>query len=258
MTNIKITFLGSGTSHGVPMIGCNCEVCQSDNPRNKRLRSSILVEDTQKNRILIDCSKDFREQALKYKIDSLEHILVTHLHADHIFGIDELRVYNRITGKSIKLYLSEEFNKQIRDLFPYIYNELDQIGGGVTSIENMIISPNQSFKIDKFKITPIPVYHGKLPIFGYKINKIAYLTDCSLIPEESFKLLQDLDILILDALRIRKHPTHFSLDEAIETAQKIKAKQTYFTHMAHDLNHDETNATLPQNMQLAYDGLVLQ
>lgn len=255
--HLKITFLGTGTSHGVPLITCKCKVCLSKNRKNKRLRTSILIEDNsnKKNNLLIDCSKDFREQALKYKIDYVEHVLITHLHADHIFGIDELRIYNQVNKNNIKLYLNKKFSKEIKKIFPYIYKTPLQLGGGVTKVENNIVKPTKTFQINNFKITPILLYHGKLPILGYRINNIAYLTDCSFIPQESYQHLKNLDVLVLDALRETPHSTHFSLGQATNEALKINAKQTYFVHMAHNLEHEKTNKKLPANIELAYDGL---
>lgn len=257
MKDIKVTFLGTGTSHGVPMITCECPVCRSKDPRNKRLRSSLMIKDGQGNTLLIDCSKDFREQALRHRIAMVEHILITHLHADHVFGIDELRIYNSKSGRPVKLYLKENFAEEIKTIFPYIYSAPLQKGGGITAVENIIVKPGEPFTLRDLKITPLRVHHGKLEILGYRINDTAYLTDTSAIPEETYGHLKNLDLLIIGALRLEPHATHFSLDQAIEEARKIGARRTYFTHISHKLDHKKTNAALPPDMKLAHDGLIL-
>jgi phosphoribosyl 1,2-cyclic phosphate phosphodiesterase len=255
---MKMTFLGTGTSHGVPVIACRCSVCTSSDHRNNRLRSSVLFEEKGAPPLLIDPSKDFRQQALRHSISTLEHVLVTHLHADHIHGIDELRVFNRITGKSIKLYLKEDFDREIRDLFPYLYGKLQQRGGGVTSIENRVVKPGDTFSIDSWVVTPVLLYHGSLPIFGYRVGDVAYLTDVSRIPEETIDMVKGVKILVIDALRYQPHATHFSLDQAIDAARKIGAKNTFFTHISHDLEHSTVTNSLPETMALSFDGLTVE
>jgi phosphoribosyl 1,2-cyclic phosphate phosphodiesterase len=251
---MKMTFLGTGTSNGIPFIACDCPVCTSTNPKNKRLRSSILITHEGKN-ILIDASADYRQQALIHDIRDLEAILITHVHADHVFGLDEMRRYNQIYKKKISLYCEADADVELRRVFQYMYTHLKQLGGGVSQLENKIIEPGESFFINGLPVTPIRIQHGILPIVGYRVGNIAYLTDCSFIPEESYKLLKDLDVLVVSALRDVKHPTHFSLEEAVAAAQRIGAKQTFFTHIAHSLEHETTNKKLPKNIQLAYDGL---
>ncbi|MBN1499705.1 MAG: MBL fold metallo-hydrolase [Spirochaetes bacterium] len=256
---MKITFLGTGTSHGVPKIACSCEVCISENRKNKRLRSSILVEDEYiaENKLLIDTSIDFRQQALAYGIKFITDILITHIHADHIFGLDDMRVFNKLTGGSLNLYLNADFNKKIRHIFPYMYKKLFQQGGGVTQVKNTVLKPYGKYLIKNYEITPIPVLHGKLQIFGYRINNAAYITDASYIPERSIEYLKGVDVLILNALRYKKHSTHFTIPEAISISQKIKPAKTYFTHICHEIEHEKVNADLPENTELAYDGLVI-
>lgn len=253
---MKLTFLGTGTSNGIPMIACGCPVCTSADPFNKRLRSSVVITHNDKN-ILIDASADFRQQALLYKITEVEAILITHTHADHVFGLDEMRCYNQRYQKTIPLYCEASCEREIKQTFRYMYTELLQLGGGVSQFTNKIIQPGESFEISGLKVIPIRIKHGILPIVGYRIGDIAYLTDCSEIPEDSYQYLQNLDVLVLSALRDRKHPTHFSLKEAVAEAEKIGAKRTYFTHIAHNLEHQATNTSLPKNIQLAYDGLQL-
>ena len=254
---MNVTFLGTGTSHGVPEIGCGCGVCRSTNPKNKRLRSSIMVEDGQGYRLLIDASVDFRQQALRANIHTLTDILITHSHADHILGLDDTRIFNQRMDAPINLYVDEQCDQRIRKVYEYVYNGGVQKGGGLPKFKNISVSPGQTFNIGNFTITPIEIFHGKLQILDYRINKLAYLTDCSFIPEHSYAYLQELDVLVLDALRKQFHPTHFSLEEAVSEADKIGANQTYFTHITHKLDHEATNASLPSAMQLAHDGLVI-
>jgi phosphoribosyl 1,2-cyclic phosphate phosphodiesterase len=255
MNKMQITFLGTGTSHGVPEIGCDCEVCTSTNPKNTRLRTSIFVEDEHGQGLLIDASADFRQQMLRAKIRKLTDILITHEHADHIFGLDDTRIFSRRQETPINLYLDEKCDQRIRQIYEYVYIEGIQEGGGLPKFNNILVTPGNTFSIGHFTITPVEIFHGKLQILGYRINSFAYLTDCSYIPDQSYAYLQDLDVLILDALREKPHPTHFSLEEAVQEATKIDAKRTYFTHMTHRLEHEATNAALPSSMQLAHDGL---
>ncbi len=255
---MKITFLGTGTSHGVPEIGCTCSVCQSPDTRNQRLRSSVLIQSDQGPTVLIDASIDFRQQALRHRIDTLTDILITHTHADHILGLDETRIFCRGKVKPITLHLSESSDQRIRHLFDYVYDDGIQKGGGVPKFENRILIPGQPFRLHGLDITPIELYHGRIPILGFRINNMAYLTDCSLIPPHSRQHLDDLDLLVLDALRIKPHSTHFCLEQAVQEARGINAKRTLFIHMNHKLEHTQTNAILPAGMQLAYDGLIVE
>jgi phosphoribosyl 1,2-cyclic phosphate phosphodiesterase len=251
---MEITFLGTGTSHGVPEIGCDCETCRSTNPKNKRTRCSILVEDGPENHLLVDASADFRQQALRENIRQLSDILITHDHADHIFGLDDTRIFCRQAEGGIALYANEQSDRRIRQIYEYVYKKGVQEGGGLPKFKNTIIAPEQTFSLGNFTITPLEIFHGRIPILGYRINNFAYLTDCSFIPEETYPYLQGLEVLVLDALRKEHHPTHFSLEEAIHEAHKIGAKQTFFTHITHHLEHESINVELPPTMQLAYDG----
>lgn len=252
---MKITFLGTGTSNGIPMLACTCPVCTSPDKYNKRLRASALLTDATGKNLLIDASSDFRQQALRHNIQDIEAILITHVHADHVFGLDEMRRYNIMHNKVIPLYIKPEFDAELRRIFSYIYETPLQLGGGVSELENRHAFPGQSFTIGTYTITPLKLMHGILPILGYRINDFAYLTDCSEIPEETYALLKGVKVAVIDALRPAPHPTHFSIDQAVEAAKKMKVEQAYFTHIAHGLEHHETNARLPKNMQLAYDGL---
>ena len=250
---MKITFLGTGTSHGIPQIACDCPVCTSSNPKNNRTRSSIYIESSNKF-ILIDTTTDFRFQAIREKIKRVDCVLYTHSHADHINGFDDIRVFSDLQNEAIELYGSEKTMHSIRERFDYCFNP-PQIGGGIPNVNINIL--NNSITIGDMEIQPIPVFHGILEVYGYRINNFAYLTDCSLIPEKSYEKLKNLDVLVLNTLRYTPHPTHFSLSESIREAQKIGAKRTYFVHMCHQLEHKEVNNTLPPSMELAYDGLKL-
>lgn len=255
---MTITFLGTGTSHGVPVIGCDCEVCTSSNPKNRRFRTSALIEDGDGRSVLIDASVDFRQQALRANIRALSDIVLTHAHADHILGLDDTRIFCRANPNGLNLYLDARTDQRIRQVFDYVYGAAIQQGGGLPKFNNILVEPGRSFQVQGMMVTPVSIFHGKLPILGYRIGDLAYLTDCSHILEASFRYLHDLDVLVLDALRPEPHPTHFSLSEAVEAAHRIGARQTYFTHITHRLEHDATNAALPPTMQLAYDGLTIE
>lgn len=249
---MKITFLGTGTSHGVPMIGCDCATCRSDDPRDRRLRPSILVDTDDGARLLVDAGPDLRAQALAHDIRQVDAILFTHGHADHILGLDEVRRYNALQQRPMPCYGDAQTIADIRRSFGYIFETGTPKGGGLPQLETFTI--HGSFCIGRQEIVPVPIFHGMRPILGLRMGSFAYLTDCSHIPDTSWPLLEGLDVLILDALRERRHPTHFSLDEAVEATRRIAPRQAYFTHMCHDLRHAPTCARLPAGMALAYDG----
>ena len=251
---MRLTFLGSGTSGGVPVINCDCAVCRSLNPKNKRLRSSVLFEVNGLN-ILVDTSPDLRQQLLRQPIPRVDAVLYTHAHADHIFGLDELRRFNYLQKERIQAYAHPETSLKLRSIFDYAFHR-GALRKGVPNLSLQDIKGK--FSIAGTEIIPIPLLHGNQEILGFRIGNIAYCTDVSAIPEASYKFLENLEYLILDALREKPHPTHFSLDQAIEQAQKISAKQTYFTHISHILDHDKHGQDLPETIQFAYDGLVLE
>ncbi len=251
---MKITFLGTGTSQGIPVINCECAVCKSNNPKNKRLRASVLVE-TESVTILIDTSPDFRQQLLRKKVKRIDAVLYTHVHADHIFGFDDLRRFNWLQKERIPIYGNTNSINHLADNFTYAFGTGDLMPG-VPNLEANII--NDSLTIGDLNIAPIPLMHGEQEIFGYRINDFAYCTDVSLIPESSYSLLSNLDAIVLDTLREKPHPTHLSLNQAIEIAKIVKAKQTYFTHMNHCIDHDIHGVSLPENIQLSYDGLEIE
>jgi phosphoribosyl 1,2-cyclic phosphate phosphodiesterase len=250
---VTFLFLGTGTSHGVPMIGCDCTVCRSTDPRDNRLRPSIYVECDNGHRILVDTTPDLRQQALRHDIRRVDAVLYTHAHADHVLGLDELRRFNHMTHQPVPLYGEARTLHQIKQTFSYAFDTDARSGGGVPDLTTYVIDASP-FKIGGQEIVPVPVRHGTWTIFGYRFGKFAYLTDCNAIPESSLLLLKNLDVLVLDALRHRPHPTHFTVAQAIEVAKTVGAKQTLLTHICHDLGHAETCAKLPDGVSLAYDG----
>ncbi len=246
--------MGTGTSHGVPEVGCNCRVCTSSDPRDRRTRSSLLVETVNGN-ILIDTATEFRLQAIREGLTRVDSVLYTHCHADHVFGFDDLRRFNELQDSSIPCYAKKDVIEDFRRIFDYVFLET-QLGGGKPRVELNII--NGPFSICGQDIIPVEIFHGCIEILGYRIGQMAYITDCSSIPEGSLQLLKDLDLLILGALRYRPHPTHFSLSEALEVVKLLSPKRTFFTHICHDLHHEDVSKVLPPRTALAYDGLVLE
>ena len=250
---MKVTILGTGTSQGVPIIGCNCETCTSTNPKDKRLRTSAYIE-IDDTKILIDTSADFRQQMLENKFDDVDAVLFTHHHIDHIAGLDDLRQINQRLEKSIDLYSNSLTIDELSVTFRYVFDERLRSHMAVPLV-NMHKIENKPFTVKGIEIIPIEVIHGRLPIFGYRIGNFAYVTDASFIAEEEEKKLEGLEVLVLNALRERPHPTHFNIEQATELAQKYGAGKTYFTHMTHEVLHDKVNAKLPQGIELGYDGL---
>jgi phosphoribosyl 1,2-cyclic phosphate phosphodiesterase len=251
---LDVTILGSGTSHGVPIIGCNCETCTSDNPKNNRFRSSIYIKTDVKN-ILIDTSPDLRLQLLNNEITDIDIVLFTHPHADHIMGFDDLRAINRINKSDIPCYGNKYTLEAIKKKFEYIFKDR-HCRFSVPSVELNEIKGDLTF--DDLKVTPLPVKHNHDNVLGYKIGKLAYITDCSYIPEVTMERLKEVDLLILDALRYKSHPKHFNINEAVEVIQKLNIKRAYLTHISHEIEHEKVNAELPEGIQLAFDGLQLK
>jgi phosphoribosyl 1,2-cyclic phosphate phosphodiesterase len=251
---LHITFLGTGTSHGVPMIGCDCAVCRSSDPRDTRTRPSIYVS-TPGARVLVDAGPDLRAQALRHDIRRIDAILFTHGHADHILGMDDVRRFNALMKTPMPCYGDARTLDDIRSTFHYAFDPATPKGGGLPALElREVAGP---ITVNDLTAVPVPLWHGPRPILGYRFARFAYLTDCNRLADEAWPLLADLDLLVIDALREQPHPTHFSLGEAVEVARRIGARRTLFTHMCHHLSHEGTNAKLPEGMSLAYDGLTL-
>lgn len=249
---MEVLFLGTGTSHGVPLIGCSCPACSSPDEKNKRLRTSALITAGER-RILIDTSTDFRQQCLKFGITKIDAVLFTHAHADHIFGLDDIRALNRLNPKEkIPCYADEKTLNEIRHVYSYVFS-YPELPGGIPMIDLRTI--DGPFTAGEIPVQPVPVMHGSAPILAFRIGGLVYMTDCSFIPESSFPHLEGVDTLILDCLRFRPHPTHFSLDQAVATVKRIQPQRAFFTHISHDLEHHSVSAQLPEPIQLAYDGL---
>lgn len=251
--SLRVTMLGSGTSTGVPVIGCPCAVCRSDNPKNKRWRPGLKLEMGERV-FLMDTPTDLRLQALRFGLPRVDAVLFTHSHADHVFGLDDVRIFNFRQGTAIPCYGSEATLKNIRRMFAYVF-EAGQEGGGKPQLD--LITVREPFELLGREIVPVPVWHGETEVFGYRIGSFAYVTDCNLIPESSFRLLEGVETLILDALRYRPHSTHFSVEEAMEAAARIGARRTILTHIAHEIDHDNPQVPLRHGVEFGYDGLVL-
>ena len=251
----QLIFLGTGTSQGVPVIGCTHPVCHSQDQRDKRLRAAVMVQYNGLN-LLIDCGPDFRQQMLRENLTKVDAVLVTHEHNDHIIGLDDLRPLNFSTGLDIPLYARSRVLKEIQSRFPYVFVQDKYPGAPSVTLHEIT---NEKFSISGVEITPLPVLHGKLPTLGFRIGNMAYLTDISFIPDETIALLQNLDILVIDALRKSpEHYSHLTLSQAIDYAGIIDAKAAYFTHLSHHIGfYKEVSKELPPQMHLAYDGLKL-
>jgi phosphoribosyl 1,2-cyclic phosphate phosphodiesterase len=252
---MKIIIMGSGTSMGVPVIGCKCEVCKSDNPKNKRTRASICVQTGSGKNILVDTATELRLQAVQNNIASVELILFTHYHADHIHGLDDVRVFNWAAQDSISCYGDEVTIERLRRVFFYAF-EHDYSWGAIPHITLKAIP--RELRIDDVRITPIKLLHGRAEILGFRFNDAAYLTDCSAIPDESLGRLKGLDLMIIDALRYRPHPTHFNLEGALEMIKRLAPGRALLTHLSHDFDHEKLESELPAQVHPCYDGLVVE
>jgi phosphoribosyl 1,2-cyclic phosphate phosphodiesterase len=253
---VTITFLGTGTSMGVPMIGCRCEVCRSSDPRDKRWRPSIVIRLDTGPTVLVDTSADLRAQALAFDLDRVDAVLFTHSHADHMLGLDEMRRYNTLQRSAIPVYADARTLADLRRVFTYAFGTSEHGHEYVPRLTPFVL--DGPFSLGRTEFHPVPIVHGAREILGYRVGRFAYLTDCSAIPDASWPLLEGLDLLVVGALRDRPHPSHFSLSEAVDAATRIGARRTLFTHMCHDLGHAATCARLPAHIQLAYDGLAVE
>ena len=251
----QLVFLGTGTSVGVPVPGCDCRVCQSNDPRNNRLRCGLALGLPEGN-LLVDTPTDLRTQLLRERIGIIHSVLYTHEHADHLFGLDDLRLFPFYLGHKLPLFCEERVELRIRRSFDYAF--IEDIGalhaGAVPQLTFTRIT-TAPFEVLGVQVTPIRLLHGRFEVLGFRFGNVAYCIDTNRIPDESWPLLEGLDLLILDALRPKPHATHFSLDEAIAVAERVRARRTLFTHMSHELDHETTQARLPPGMELAYDGL---
>ncbi len=250
-SSLNITILGSGTSTGIPVVGCNCSVCRSTDPRNRRTRCSALLSYAGRN-ILIDTSPDLRLQALRENICHIDAVLYTHSHADHLHGIDDLRGFNLHSENAIPLFSSNQTLKRIRSNFSYIFdNNIENPG----YVPRLSLHPIEApFELFDLTIIPIPLQHGRMQTLGFRCGPLAYLTDCNEIPENSLAQLENLELLILDGLRFRPHSTHFNITQAVEIAKQINARQTWLTHLSHEVDHPRHNPQLPDKIDFAYDG----
>lgn len=249
--DMKIRFLGTGTSTGVPQIGCNCKVCRSSDARDKRLRTSVAIE-VDDQLILIDCTPDFRQQVLPLAFRKIDGLLFTHEHYDHMGGIDDLRPYSRFG--TVDLYMERRLEKSLRRKMPYCFSEHKY--GGIPDIRVKQINEEDSFFVGSVAVVPIRVMHYKLPILGFRIGDFAYLTDVKTIPENEFEKLTGVETLVISALRKTEHISHLSLEQALKIAERIKPKEIWFTHLSHEMGlHAEVEGELPPNVHLAYDGL---
>ncbi len=248
---MRLTFLGTGTSTGVPVLGCHCATCTSADSRDKRTRPSVLLE-FEGRVVVIDTSPDFREQGLREDLGRLDAVLFTHTHADHIFGLDDVRVFNFRQKQAIPIYGDQTSIDSIRRIFDYIFKGTYK-GGGIPKLDPHVI--DGPFELWGKRFTPLPVLHGDLPVLGFRFDHTAYVTDFSTIPEATMAMLEGLDALILDALRHQPHPTHSNVEHSLEIVNRLNPKRAFFTHIAHELSHAATDAALPANVRLAYDGL---
>jgi phosphoribosyl 1,2-cyclic phosphate phosphodiesterase len=254
MTRV-FTFLGTGTSVGVPMVGCDCSVCRSDDPRNQRYRCSVLVQ-TPAGNILIDTPPELRLQLLRARVGVVHAVLFTHYHADHLYGLDDLRPIPRQLGGPVPLYCTTEVERKIRQSFSYAFSPGTEglPAGFLPKLAFRTITADPFQVLDQ-RVVPIPLEHAHFDVFGFRFGDVAYCTDVNRIPHASWPRLEGLRVLILDALRFKPHPGHFSVDEALEVIDRVKPQRAYLTHMSHDLDHETTNQRLPANVELAYDGL---
>jgi phosphoribosyl 1,2-cyclic phosphate phosphodiesterase len=284
---MHITFLGTGTSHGVPVIGCTCPVCLSTNPKNRRNRIGVWLHDGPEpagrdlsrgehplptaaaghrpapdsspgrgQSAVIDVSSEFRTAALAYGLKHVDFVMLTHGHSDHVSGLDDLRIFSQTSGKAIPVFSDTRTLGEIRSRFAYAFNPPKEYGGGTPQYDLREVTG--TFQQGGWRITPLPVMHGPEPILGFRVNDFAFITDVTVIPEPTLALLEGLDVLVLDCLRKKPHSTHLSLDQAVAYAKRIRAKRTYLIHLTHELEHEETENGLPADIRVAYDGLELE
>jgi phosphoribosyl 1,2-cyclic phosphate phosphodiesterase len=251
---VRLTFLGSGTSNGIPVIGCDCTVCRSDDPRDKRTRPSVVIENDGA-RVLIDTTPELRLQMVREGIPSVDAIVFTHEHADHIYGLDDVRVFSMRQRRAMPVYGPPRVLEKLRQSFSYIFAEGPMTGGGRPQLD--LIPIEGPFEAGGIAFEPIRVWHGDLPVMAYRVGDLAYVTDVSRIDPPEMERLRGLEVLVLDALRERPHPTHYSVAEAVAVVEELKPKRTYLTHICHDMGHAQMEGRLPPGVELAYDGLAV-
>lgn len=256
---MKFTLIGSGTSTGIPMPGCRCRVCLSENPKNKRNRTSALIELRPDFNLLIDASPDLRHQSVQFDIRQVNAVLYTHCHADHILGTDDLRSFNFVHHHRIPCYGTELTLRGLRSTFSYIFEpDPNYQGGLLAQLDLMTITNDDPFEIAGVNFEPFVLAHGKLPVTGFRVGSLGYATDCKVLSPRAKEILYGVDTLFLDALRYEEHATHMTVPQAIETAAELKAKKTYLIHLAHSIDHEEVSAMLPSNVELGFDGLTVE
>lgn len=255
---VRLTFLGTGTSNGVPIIGCDCPVCTSTDPRDKRNRTSAVIHDDDGRTYLIDTATELRIQALAVGLKRVDAILMTHAHADHTGGFDDLRRFNEIQQQHLPVYTNAETAAGLRERYAYTFTDLFPFYGGKPDLTlHEVTGPFTPFPPEGREIVPIPVMHGRLPILGYRLGDLAYVTDAKEIPDSSLDLLRGLDILVLNGLRATPHPTHISIPEAVAIIQDLAPRRAYLVHLSHDISHAEASKLLPPGIEIAYDGLTV-
>lgn len=255
MAHRTFTFLGTGTSTGVPMVGCDCSVCTSTDMRNHRYRCAVVIRLPQGN-ILIDTPPELRLQLLRAKVNYVNAVLFTHYHADHLMGLDDLRPMPRHLGGAVPLYCTTEVERKIRSVFSYAFgSDVENVPAGYLPKLAFQTIDEAPFNVLGQRVIPIQLIHAHFNVLGFRFDDVAYCTDVNKIPKESWPLLEGVRVLVLDALRFKPHPGHFCLEEAVEVVERLRPERAYFTHMSHDLDHAETNRKLPRGMELAYDGL---
>ena len=261
--SLTVTLLGTGTSAGIPMIGCTCRTCTSPDPRDRRDRPGAMVQYTgaadQPRTVLLDTPLELRSQMIRHRVMRIDGVLYTHNHADHVFGLDDLRRFNAVMGQAIDIYGEQDVIDWIRRTFDYIFQPHMNVNNSfIATLQTHTIRAGEPFELAGRQWTPVRLMHGRIPIAGYRVGDFAYCTDCSEIPPESMDLLADLDVLAIDALRYRPHPTHMTVDQALAAIDKLKPRRAYLTHIAHDVLHGELETQLPEHVNLAYDGLTIE
>ena len=252
---LELTFLGTGTSNGIPVIGCDCAVCHSSDPRDRRSRSSAIIRDNERI-YLIDTATELRSQALALGLDRVDAVLITHAHADHTGGFDDLRRFNELMGRHLPVYANSITAAMLRERYAYAFvDQYPFYGGKPDLILHEVTGPFTPFERE---IVPIPVFHGRLPILGFRTGSIAYVTDAKVIPGDALELLRDLDVLVLNGLRDRPHPTHLSIPEAVDLVGLLQPRRAFLTHLSHEISHAAAGRLLPPGIEIAYDGLVAE